>query len=130
LAAGLLLLFTGRYPAPLFDLLVGLNRWVYRVTAYVALMTDTYPPFRLDQGPADPGGVASTPSTPDAPAATGPDWQAEERRLDHDRNRSAPALSVPTCRRAAGGETCRVANLHGWRRYRLILSWWSGPQDS
>jgi hypothetical protein len=71
LAAGLLLLFTGRYPAPLFDLLVGLNRWVYRVTAYVALMTDAYPPFRLDQGPADPGGVVPTPSTPDPPATTG-----------------------------------------------------------
>ena len=75
LAAGLLLLFTGRYPAPLFDLLVGLNRWVYRVTAYVALMTDTYPPFRLDQGPADPGGVA--PTGPDAPATTGLGWPAE-----------------------------------------------------
>jgi hypothetical protein len=46
------ILVTGRYPEPLFDLLVGLNRWVYRVTAYVALMTDTNPPFRLDQGPA------------------------------------------------------------------------------
>jgi len=76
------LLFTGRYPAPLFDLLVGLNRWVYRVTAYVALMTDTYPPFRLDQGPADPGGVAPTP--PDAPATTGLDWPAEGRRPDRE----------------------------------------------
>jgi hypothetical protein len=46
------------------------------VTAYVALMTDTYPPFRLDQGPADPGGIAPTPSTPDAPATTGLGWPA------------------------------------------------------
>jgi hypothetical protein len=68
----------------LFDLLVGLNRWVYRVTAYVALMTDTYPPFRLDQGPADPGSVTPTPSTPDTPATTGLNWPAEERRPDRE----------------------------------------------
>jgi hypothetical protein len=50
LVAGVMLLFTGRYPTGLFNLIIGLNRWVYRVIVYVALMTDRYPPFHLDQG--------------------------------------------------------------------------------
>jgi hypothetical protein len=52
LVAGAQLLVTGTYSRSVFDLAVGIDRWVYRVIAYAALMTDAYPPFRLDTGVA------------------------------------------------------------------------------
>jgi hypothetical protein len=47
--AAVKLLFTGKYPKDIFRILVALNRWTFRVFAYVALMTDVYPPFRLEE---------------------------------------------------------------------------------
>jgi hypothetical protein len=68
LVTGIVLAVTGSYPRPLFDLLVGFSRWALRVVGYAALMTDRYPPFRLDLGGEEP----SRPTGPAEPATPGP----------------------------------------------------------
>ena len=88
LFAAIALLFTTRYPQGMFDFVLGLDRWIARVAAYVFLMTDSYPPFRLDQGGDDPVGVP-----PDAPAqVVAPEPEA-----------------APVAAPAAGGRAGRIA---------------------
>jgi len=70
LVAAVILAATRRYPPELFDLVMGFNRWCYRVLAYVALMRDEYPLFRLDTGGPDPGSIPAAPLPTPHPTGT------------------------------------------------------------
>jgi hypothetical protein len=54
LLAAIAVLFTGTYPLGLFNFLAGFERWRVRISAYLTLMTDRYPPFSLADDPSYP----------------------------------------------------------------------------
>ncbi|HMG40068.1 MAG TPA: DUF4389 domain-containing protein [Acidimicrobiales bacterium] len=68
LVAGVTLAVKQRYPMSIFDFIMGMHRWEWRVVAYAALMRDDYPPFRIDLGPTEPA-----PAAPPAPPAVADD---------------------------------------------------------
>lgn len=75
--AAVVLAVRGTYPRELFHFVMGLNRWCFRVLAYVALMRDEYPPFRFDGGGTDPGSKPVT--APPTPAPTPTPVEPTER---------------------------------------------------
>jgi hypothetical protein len=76
------LLFTGRYPRGAYDAVLGFDRWTVRVVAYAALMTDAYPPFRVDLGEAEPEVTPPGPRTAAAPSPVGPSRSSGATVLD------------------------------------------------
>jgi hypothetical protein len=57
------ILFTGRYPAGMFNFSAGVFRWSVRVNAYTYLLTGRYPPFSLEQDAGYPIRVSVAPET-------------------------------------------------------------------
>ena len=103
LIAAVILLVTGEYPRQIFDFVAGMNRWVLRVAAYAGLMTDTYPPFRLDMGGPEPGSTLAVP-----PPASGVHRQGS---VQWRPEQAGPGASGPG--QAAGGPS-------GWTAGRVI----------
>ena len=72
-AAWFVILFTGKMPRGLFDLMVLGNSYTARSDAYLYLLTETYPPFQDEQtrtaGIPDSGTFPAAPHTPPPPPA-------------------------------------------------------------
>ena len=100
--AAVVVLFRGRYPQSIFALVLGLDRWVLRVVGYVALMTDSYPPFRLDQGGEDPGALTLSSGSASPPPAAPAGGTGEPTASRGEAGWPTPGAPAPPSRSTSG----------------------------
>ena len=59
-AAWFVILFTGKMPEGIFNFMVMVQRYQWRVATYTTFMREPYPPFDFTTSPTDPGGDPAT----------------------------------------------------------------------
>lgn len=70
IAAWFVILFTGKMPRGLYDLMVFANSYTARSDAYIYLLTETYPPFEDGSAAATVAPAVATAPEPDYPSTS------------------------------------------------------------